>query len=136
MEEKKREIRNLSLLFLFSFLTAGLIAAYLILELGPTGRYIGKNTVLSPDLLGKKSLNIDREAYTKFYLTIAGDESVDEKQIPPSLFEKPAAVITIEGLQRIEFAPDGDHYRVELVNNGGWAYFKHKGILWKGDFTS
>ena len=181
MEEKKtspsrQEIKSLCLLLLFSFLTAGIIAAYLIVYYGPTGRYSGKNTALAPDVLdqlnyadirtgspfkmlfdtiqftfydkklGKSSsMHIDMEAYSKFYLTISSDESLDELQVPPTLFEKSTANITIytkpekalkgeDGrrvFQRIEFSQDGNHYRIELIgdNESVWAYFKHPQIL-------
>lgn len=175
MEEKntsRHEVRSLCLLLLFSFLTAALIAAYLIVYYGPTGKYSGKNTALAPDVLEqlnfadsrtgspfkmlfdtiefsypskKLTMHIDMEAYSRFYLTISSDESLDELQILPTLFERPAAGITTytkpekalkgedgkRAFQRIEFAQDGNHYRVELLgdNKSAWAYFKHLGIL-------
>ena len=179
MEEKKtsrQEIKSLCLLLLFSILTAGVVAGFLITNYGPTGKYVGKNTAIAPDVLeqlnyadirtgspfkmqfdtiefsfydkktGKStSMHIDMENYSKFYLTINSDESLDDRQISPTLFEKALANITIyikpekalkgedgkRSFQHIEFAADGNHYRVELIgdNQSAWAYFKHPGIL-------
>lgn len=176
MENKKnakKEIRNLTLLFLMSFLTSVIIALYMILKLGPTGAYTGKNTVIAPDVLQtlkiadhhspfkilfdkieftffdnqSKTINVDTDAYTKFYLLISSDDSMDEKNAPFEQFDKQTAHITVytkpekvvKGgvesypFQRIEFSDAGDHYRVQLIgdSNSIWAYFKHKGILEK-----
>jgi len=167
MEGKKKEVLGLSLLFLFSFLTAGFIAALLILNYGPTGRYSGKNTILAPDTLSQlnyqdsksgspfkylfekieftafgKRVDVDTKTYSEFYRMIANDESLDVNQ---TLFNKPAATLTLytkpekvirgeeasHPFQQIDFSEDGNHYRVELIGNSGWAAFKHDGILKK-----
>lgn len=51
----KSEAKGLVILLGLSFITAFAIALFLILNFGPTGSYIGKNTVLSPEAL--ESLN-------------------------------------------------------------------------------
>lgn len=51
----KSEARGLIILLALSFLTAMGIALFLIMNFGPTGSYVGKNTILSPEAL--ESLN-------------------------------------------------------------------------------
>ena len=172
MKKANKEIRNLSILFFMSFMTAGIIAAYLIFNYGPIGTYVGKNTVIAPDVLQQlkfadnrvdspfkilfdkvefrvfgKIIPIDQDSYSRFYLLISGDQSLDENNVPLHLFDKQAASIVVytkpekvlKGeadsypFQRIEFSDDGAHYRVQLIGESDslWAYFKHKGILEK-----
>lgn len=47
----KSEAKGLIVLLALSFLTALAIALFLIMNFGPTGSYVGKNTVLSPEAL-------------------------------------------------------------------------------------
>lgn len=94
-------------------------------------------------------IQVDQNRYRKFYQTVMNDNSTSE--ISPqllSLFDGNYASLIIKvktesnarwqeeikTLQRIDFAKDGDHYRVNLREENSpnqWVYFHHPQIFQK-----
>ena len=91
-------------------------------------------------------LKVDQDHYRTFYQIVMHDKSISE--ITPqllSLFDGTASLLVkvrtesnagwqeeVKTLQRIEFAKDGDHYRVDLREQNSpnqWAYFAHPQIF-------
>jgi hypothetical protein len=91
-------------------------------------------------------LQVDQNHYRTFYQMVMHDKSISD--ITPqllSLFDGNASLILkvrtesnagwqeeVKTLQRIEFAKDGDHYRVDLREQNSpnqWAYFAHPQIF-------
>lgn len=95
-----------------------------------------------------QQLKIDQNRYRSFYQMVMSDKSISE--ITPqllSLFDGNASLIVkvrtesnagwqeeVKTLQKIEFASDGNHYRVDLREQNSpnqWAYFTHPQIFQK-----
>jgi hypothetical protein len=100
---KSSQVRRLLAVLFLGVAAAAIIAYFFVSHYGPTGRYVAKNVLLSPDVLdylkyndrttqyvfhgiefiyfdqdvkGFKRVKVDRERYEKFFQLIAGDLSI------------------------------------------------------------
>jgi hypothetical protein len=91
--------------------------------------------------------NIGLTQYASFYTLISGDRSLSniseevEKGFSQNPLGSASALIikskrdAVNGVSgdflKVDFSPDGRHYRVQLLDKGGevFAYFEHEGIL-------
>lgn len=92
-----------------------------------------------------KNLNVDQDKYVKLYQAISSDRSLDATDEIKILFNKDpsklilkirsdtnvAANAITKPFIEVNFANDGDYYRIELHEENSldtWAYFYHPGI--------
>lgn len=180
-ESAKKQIRNLLLVIFSGAFCAFLAAAIGLYFYGPGGRYLVKNTLLSPSILetlsyndlntktGNKSrfvfdkiefsyyetdkkhwqkVRVSPNVYQRFYQSVINEKSlIDVPENVISQFTKanPSSLVLtvrtesnaawqelIRVFQEIQFANDGDYFRIELREQNSpeskWAYFYHPHI--------
>ncbi len=156
MDRAKRQIIQLLSVLFAGLLTAVLALAFMVYSWSPSGDYLAKNVLLSPETVGQLSSaksrlvfdhvefqnkKVNREAYAKFYDLVSRDRSLSEvsKEVE-KLFNSPdlaSIVIAVrkgkegEALPFQEVSFKGDYFRVELHEErpqDRFAYFYHPQI--------
>jgi hypothetical protein len=179
--KQRREVKSILLVLGAAVSCAILLSAYMLYFYGPTGRYIARNTLLSPQVAQEMSysdlnpqtgqqdrfilsgmefsywnaerkirerIQVNADMYAHFYDRVSAEKSLEtpvgegivqlfNPNLSSSLMvnvrasSQPAAHSPVKTFQVIQFAPNGDYYRIQLIGqsvSGEWAYFYHPAI--------
>lgn len=146
----KKQIRNLLGVLFGGIVVACALSAYLLYYYGPTGTYTAKNTLVSVPTMEKLKIsgivlfvskgvvNVPFDDYSRFYNSVSTDRSIPSEEAASYFTNQLTTLMLFKAgtpqqvFQQIDFSPEGDHYRVQLLEHNAdesYAYFKHPGIL-------